>query len=276
MILLASIGLIGDVPNHVNFPVAISLASPIGSAPETIQYDVGVNIIDKVRTLSTYPNIQLIYAVSTSGTTFKAKSAPSITYIWGDSNNLTPVVQASQFIPFLDGSTGRWVAHSFSDLSNLGYTQFDPVVSGCDVNITWLYLGKNCRHYVNSVDSLKYVHISGEAPDQSNFIVYNPLLSGRITIPSSWTTLQSQALRSNNAVTSIDLPSSISTYLGDYTFYDCTNLVYINNHKPTVYAMGGDAFTNCPNLTTIHVPIGSNASYAATFPWNTKIIIADL
>ena len=65
----------------------------------------------------------------------------------------------------------------------------------------------------------------------------------------------------NSTLVSIELPNTIAS-IGNYTFYNCTNLTSINMPS-SVTSIGNNAFYNCSNLQSLNIPtsvtsIGSN------------------
>lgn len=106
-------------------------------------------------------------------------------------------------------------------------------------------------------------------------------LSGDIAVASYYegkpvTGIESSALARLDEVTSIALPSTISS-IGDRAFYDCQNLTSINLPKG-ITSIGRYTFMYCPKLASIDIPdtvtsIGESAFYSCNAL--TSIVIPD-
>ena len=93
-----------------------------------------------------------------------------------------------------------------------------------------------------------------------------------IDIPNSVTSIGAYAFYGCSGLTSIDIPNSV-TSIGYDAFSGCTSLndVYSNISDPSVITMGSSVFYRDPaNYVnrTLHVPIGSVASYQADSKWS--------
>ena len=94
-----------------------------------------------------------------------------------------------------------------------------------------------------------------------------------IDIPSSVTSIGSTAFWGCTGLTSITIPNSVTT-IGDGAFYRCTWLtdIYALRTDPAAYNCSAYAFyyisVYASVSATLHVPIGSKETYAATAPWS--------
>jgi hypothetical protein len=84
-----------------------------------------------------------------------------------------------------------------------------------------------------------------------------------ITIPNSVQYIIGSTFEGCTNLTSVTLPTTGFTYIGDYSFYSCTSLQSITIPTPVTY-IGTSAFQICGNLTSITIPnkvtnIGANA-----------------
>ena len=109
--------------------------------------------------------------------------------------------------------------------------------------------------------------------------------TGNIAIPASVTydgttytvaSIGTNAFEGCKGLTSISIPASVTT-IGDYAFEFCKGLtdIYALRTDPAAYNCLEYAFSFVPFSTcTLHVPIGSKETYAATAPWsNFKNIV---
>ena len=89
---------------------------------------------------------------------------------------------------------------------------------------------------------------------------YNELTS--ITIPSSVTSIGDYAFQGCSGLTSITIPCSV-TSIGDYAFLNCSGLTSVTIPN-SVTSIGDHAFQGCSNLTSVSIPnsVTSIDSYA--------------
>ena len=101
--------------------------------------------------------------------------------------------------------------------------------------------------YFSSIDGVLY------NKDQTQLIRRMPKNQpiDRYTVPSSVTTIASNAFRDCTGLTSIEIPTSV-TSIGDCTFYGCTGLTSIE--IPTSVTSIDGAFSGCTGLTSIEIP----------------------
>jgi len=96
----------------------------------------------------------------------------------------------------------------------------------------------------------------------------NTLIAGCINtkIPSSVTSIGSDAFSHCTGLTSITIPNSV-TSIGNNAFYDCSNLKDITSEITDVFETGTYAFIGCYNAT-LYVPKGLVDTYKSTADWN--------
>ena len=83
-----------------------------------------------------------------------------------------------------------------------------------------------------------------------------------VTIPSTVTSIGSQAFWKCTAITSITIPSSVSN-IGEYAFYGCTGLTSLTIEEG-VSAIGSGAFSGCSSLTSVIVKKESPVDIASS------------
>ena len=86
-----------------------------------------------------------------------------------------------------------------------------------------------------------------------------------ISIPTSVTTIGSNAFRGCSSLTSISIPNSVTT-IGDAAFLDCNSLSSITIPN-SVTTIGNYAFSGCSSLTTITIPNSVTSIGSGAF-WN--------
>ena len=90
-----------------------------------------------------------------------------------------------------------------------------------------------------------------------------------VTIPSSVTSIKSNAFDNCTALTSVIIPSSVS-YIGSLIFSDCVSLSSISTNRiiPVDLSSSPSVFNNVNKTTcTLHVPVGSKTLYQAADQW---------
>ena len=109
-----------------------------------------------------------------------------------------------------------------------------------------------------------------DSRDNCNAIIEtasNSLISGckKTVIPSSVTSIESEAFYGCSGLTSITIPSSV-TSIGEYSFFGCSGLTSVTVENPTPVSIKTSTFSNRTNAT-LYVPIGSKSTYEATEYW---------
>ena len=97
---------------------------------------------------------------------------------------------------------------------------------------------------------------------KTNLIACSKVAEGEIVIPSSVTSIGSNAFQYCTGLTSVTIPNSV-TSIGDYAFYGCTGLTSVTIPN-SVTSIGDYAFSRCTGLTSVTIgnsvtSIGSNA-----------------
>ena len=95
---------------------------------------------------------------------------------------------------------------------------------------------------------------------------YNCTSLTNITIPDSVTSISHSAFRDCTSLTNITIPDSV-TSIGYVAFYGCTSLTNIYLNPITPPSLGDTSAI--PNITTIHVPVGSGDAYKSATNWSS-------
>ena len=85
-----------------------------------------------------------------------------------------------------------------------------------------------------------------------------------IDIPSSVTTMGYTVFRGCSALTSVKLPAGL-TEIKNFTFRDCSALSNLYIKGTSMATIGMNAFQNCTQAITIHVPHGTGDAYTTMF-----------
>ena len=85
------------------------------------------------------------------------------------------------------------------------------------------------------------------------FVCLNSDFTGEYTVASGITTIASHAFRGCSMLTSVVLPSTVTSLLGSSTFENCSALASVNNPEG-VTSLGMYAFSGCTSLMGIDLP----------------------
>lgn len=130
-----------------------------------------------------------------------------------------------------------------SSVTSIGYNIFNRCKSLISINVD-----ENNANYC-SVDDVMF------NKDMTTLIRYPIKKSATsYTIPSSVTSIGSQAFSGCTGLTSITIPSSV-TSIENYAFQSCTGLTKVVIPS-SVTSIRNDAFRNCASLTSITIPNG--------------------
>lgn len=129
-------------------------------------------------------------------------------------------------------------------------------------------------HHFSNCDSLYSISVDEKNPylcsdgsalynkDKSELVfVYHTVR--KMSIPSSVTKIGDYAFYNCTNLTSIELPSGV-TEIGDYAFYNCTNLSSLTLPSG-VKEIGFSAFQGCKSLTSVTIPSGVKYISSFTF-----------
>lgn len=129
-------------------------------------------------------------------------------------------------------------------------------------------------HHFSNCDSLYSISVDEKNPylcsdgsalynkDKSELVfVYHTVR--KMSIPSSVTKIGDYAFYNCTNLTSIELPSGV-TEIGDYAFYNCTNLSSLTLPSG-VKEIGFSAFQGCKSLTSVTIPSGVKDVAPLTF-----------
>lgn len=129
-------------------------------------------------------------------------------------------------------------------------------------------------HHFSNCDSLYSISVDEKNPylcsdgsalynkDKSELVfVYHTVR--KMSIPSSVTKIGDYAFYNCTNLTSIELPSGV-TEIGDYAFYNCTNLSSLTLPSG-VKEIGFSAFYGCKSLTSVTIPSGVKYISSFTF-----------
>lgn len=129
-------------------------------------------------------------------------------------------------------------------------------------------------HHFSNCDSLYSISVDEKNPylcsdgsalynkDKSELVfVYHTVR--KMSIPSSVTKIGDYAFYNCTNLTSIELPSGV-TEIGDYAFYNCTNLSSLTLPSG-VKEIGFSAFRGCKSLTSVTIPSGVKYISSFTF-----------
>jgi uncharacterized protein (TIGR02145 family) len=226
-----------------NFTTSMSFVSPSGSTTSTLTTEMGVNIVQKTALLYDYSNIQYIYTVTNTNTTHAAQSGAD-SYIWGDSNNTYPQVSLTNSIPFLSGSTNRWVAYTKSTFNG-------SVI--IPLGATWVYVGKNTTSISSAISNttLKYIikDTKSNFTTLGSFSFMGSNLTGLLSLPYNLTSIGDSAFNGcSNLVGSLNIPSSVTT-IGNSTFANCYGFIGTLTLPNSLTSIGSSAFSNCHSFT---------------------------
>ena len=146
------------------------------------------------------------------------------------------------------------------------------------------YCGPNVTYTYNS--STKELVISGEGPmtdyDYNDSPFYNSDIKS-VVIGDGVTTIGNYAFYNCTNLSSITIPDSVTT-IGSDAFYNCYNLTNITI-PDSVTTISNSAFYNCSNLSSILIPdsvttIGSSAFYNTAYynnssNWENNVLYID-
>ena len=156
-------------------------------------------------------------------------------------------------------------------------------------NVTYIYIPSSVTSIGDSAftrcNSLDRIAVSNDNTEFSELFtvkgLYNKngtkllrhvgsVLLGKITLPSSVTSIGNCAFEERYDITEITIPNSV-TNIGDSAFYNCTGLksVTIGNK---VMDIGKDAFFSCSELSNISLPNGVKSIGAGAFYNCTKLV----
>ena len=118
-----------------------------------------------------------------------------------------------------------------------------------------------------------------DSQDNCNAIIQtsdNTLIAGcqSTIIPSSVTSIGSDAFSFCTSLTSIEIPSSV-TSIGDYAFRSCTSLTSIEIPS-SVTSIGNGAFYHCTSLTSIEIPSSVTRIYDYAFEGCTSLTSVEI
>ena len=174
----------------------------------------------------------------------------SVTIDWGDNSETDTVTGTST-------STRIYTQHVYQTTGN--YTISITVNSG-----TFRFYVANNHPILNDKNSssqyssrkysasIKRIRLGGNVNSGSTFTQHYSLAS--ITIPSSITSIGSNAFQNCYSLTRITIPSEI-TSISDYAFYNCYSLTDIAISS-SVTSIGTYTFYSCYSITDIAIPSG--------------------
>ncbi len=114
--------------------------------------------------------------------------------------------------------------------------------------------------------------------NQINLIEYPGGKTGSYTIPSSVSSIGSDAFGNCTGLSSVTIPSSVSS-IGSYAFEYCSGLtsIYAYSTVPVNISASYSVFYNVNNTTCIlYVPIGSKSLYQAAYQWKDFTNIVEM
>lgn len=116
-------------------------------------------------------------------------------------------------------------------------------------------------------DKIKSLKVSGETlniDDWDTFYNYDMAnVIQTINLSGTWSErIPDYPFEGYSNLTSISLPAGIES-IGDYAFWECSNLADITLWSSTPPSVGEDAFYGIPATAVVHVPAGSVAAYKA-------------
>jgi len=142
-----------------------------------------------------------------------------------------------------------------------------------------------------SCSKLASINVESNNPNYSNSdgVLFNKALTSLIqypagksntsyTIPSTVTSIGTQAIDHITALLSVTIPNSVSS-VGSYAFYYSRNLssIYVYNTTPANIKLDDYAFYSLPTSTcTLYVPTGSKTLYATASQWKVFTNIVEV
>jgi len=142
-----------------------------------------------------------------------------------------------------------------------------------------------------SCSKLASINVDSNNPNYSNSdgVLFNKALTSLIqypagksnttyTIPSTVTSIGTQAIDHITALLSVTIPNSVSS-VGSDAFYYSRNLgsIYVYNTTPANIKLDNDAFYSLPtSACTLYVPTGSKTLYATASQWKVFTNIVEL
>lgn len=101
-------------------------------------------------------------------------------------------------------------------------------------------------------DGNKYITIAGYSGSNTNVVIpeYINVNGGDISVKS----IVNKSFYNNDTIAAVTIPSSVTT-IGDYAFYDCSNLTAVTiSENSQLTIISSYAFYNCSSLTSIYIP----------------------
>ncbi len=109
-------------------------------------------------------------------------------------------------------------------------------------------------HYVVLIDeeNVKYITIISYTGSSTNVVIPSSINVNGEDIPVK--VITNDAFKDNDTITSVTISDSITT-IGEYVFYNCSNLTTVTiSENSQLTTIGDYAFSGCSSLTSIYIP----------------------